>query len=427
MPTQPVSYQTDTQTESALRFLADASTLLSASLEYKTTLSNVAQLAVPKIADWCTIYIVNETGSLESLASVHVNTDKTKWVQKLNQLYPPDLEAKAGVSNVVKTQQSEYVSEVTDAMLAKSSLNEEHLTLLRKLGMKSYMIVPLVHKGKSLGAIMLVRARVDQSYRAVDLQIAQELANRAALAIANSQLYLSAQQAVTSRDEFISIASHEIKTPLTSIKGFVQLIRRRVKAVDAPRVHEYVDKIESQVSRLTKLITDLLDVTRIESGKLIYSFEELDLVEIVDDVCEVCQAANPSHRIINEFHAPVLVVGDKERLTQVLMNLITNAIKYSPTADQVIVTITESVNQVMVSVQDFGAGISEEAQLKIFQRYYRVQTNELDTLPSLGLGLYLSAEIIKAHRGEIQVESEVGKGSVFSFTLPKLKRSTSIG
>lgn len=406
--------------------MADASTLLSASLEYKTTLSNVAQLAVPKIADWCTIYIVTEAGGLESLASVHINTEKTKWVQKLNQQYPPDPQAKGGVSNVVKTQQPEYVSEVTDGMLAKSSLNEEHLTLLRKLGMKSYMTVPLVHKGKSLGAITLVRARADQNYRAVDLQIAQELANRAALAIANSQLYLSAQQAVTSRDEFISIASHEIKTPLTSIKGFVQLIRRRVKAVDAPRVHEYVDKIESQVSRLTKLITDLLDVTRIESGKLVYSFEELDLVEIVDDVCEVCQAANPSHRIVNEFHAPLWVVGDKERLTQVLMNIITNAIKYSPGEEQVIVSLTESIKQATVSVQDFGTGISEDAQLKIFQRYYRVQANELDTLPSLGLGLYLSAEIIKAHRGEIEVKSELGKGAIFSFTLPKLKRDGQI-
>src|SRR5262249_4345360 len=160
------------------------------------------------------------------------------------------------------------VSEVTDGMLAKSSLNEEHLGLLRKLGMKSYLTVPLVHEQKSLGAITLVKAHGESRYRAVDLQIAQELANRAALAIANSQLYLSPQQAVTSRDEFISIASHEIKTPLTSIKGFVQLIRRRVKNTAAPEIYEYIDKIESQVSRLTKLITDLLDVTRIESGKL---------------------------------------------------------------------------------------------------------------------------------------------------------------
>lgn len=409
------------QTESALQFLADASALLSASLDYKTTLANVAHLAVPKIADWCTIYIVNDVGALEPLVAVHADPAKTRWLKTLNSRYLPDPDAQAGVSHVIHSQKPEYVSEVTDAMLVKSALNEEHLTLLRTIGLKSYLTVPLVHEGKSLGAIMLVKAGKGGRYRGVDLQIAQELASRAALAIANSKLYLSAQQAVTSRDEFISIASHEIKTPLTSIKGFVQLIRRRVKPTDSPQIYEYVDKIENQVGQLTKLITNLLDVTRIEAGKLVYSFEELDIREVIEEVCEVCQAATPTHTIIIDSHDPVAVVADRERISQVLMNLVTNAIKYSPEADQVIVRITEGINEVMIGVQDFGRGLTKEAQAKIFQRYYRVQNTDLDTLPSLGLGLYLSSQIIKAHRGKIEVKSRVNHGSTFSFTLPKVK------
>jgi PAS domain S-box-containing protein len=202
--------------ENALRFLAEASSLLASSLDYQTTLVNVARLAVPQIADWCIVDIVEESGSLHQLAVAHVDPSKEEMARELRRRYPPDERSTRGVREAIRTGQSMLVPEISDAQLAATARDPEHLAILRDLGFRSAMIVPLVARGRTLGAITLVSAESEHRYGADDLAMAEDLARDATLAVDNARLFEDAQEALRLREEFLSIASHELKTPLTA-------------------------------------------------------------------------------------------------------------------------------------------------------------------------------------------------------------------
>jgi PAS domain S-box-containing protein len=217
--------------------------------------------------------------------------------------------------------------------------------------------------------------------------------------------------------EFISVAGHELKTPVTSLKGFTQLLYRRFKKRGEDEALRFLSRMDSQLDRLTGLINDLLDISRIQAGKLEYHDAPFDLDVLVRETVEHVQASSQLHRLLLENPAKARVYGDRERIGQVLANLLTNAIKYSPATDRVIVRVETSGNEALVSVQDFGIGIGEDDQQKIFDRFYQV--NNKDILPSgLGIGLYLARRVIERHRGRIWVRSQEGEGSTFRFTLP---------
>lgn len=216
------------------------------------------------------------------------------------------------------------------------------------------------------------------------------------------------------KDEFLSIASHELKTPLTSIKGFNQLMQR-VK--DPVKLQSFINKSVEQVFRLEKLINDLLDVTRINAGKMAYDMQPFDFPEMLEDAIESVQMKSDRHQLILAEADPVVYTGDRLRLEQVINNFLTNAIKYSPEADKVLVRSTLEHDSIVVSVQDFGIGIPETHLDKLFDRYYRVD-NTVMRFEGLGLGLFISSEILKRHQGTFWIESEQGKGSTFFFRLP---------
>jgi PAS domain S-box-containing protein len=223
-----------------------------------------------------------------------------------------------------------------------------------------------------------------------------------------------------STDEFISVASHELKTPVTSLKGFTQLLYRRFKRKGDEEALRFLGRMDSQLNKLTNLINDLLDISRIRAGKLEYRDEPFDLDVLAHEIVENAQATVQTHHLLLENPVKVHVSGDRERIGQVLTNLLTNAIKYSPDADIVVLQVEAKGNEAVVSVQDFGIGIGKDHQQKIFDRFYQV--NDKDLLPSgLGLGLYLAHEIVKHHHGRIWVESHKGEGSTFRFTLPLLE------
>lgn len=220
------------------------------------------------------------------------------------------------------------------------------------------------------------------------------------------------------REEFISIASHELKTPLTSVKAFTQLLQKQFSQEEKATM--FLNKLDNQVDKLTNLVTDLLDISKIQTGKLQFNMEKININDVVTEVVEDIQPTVPVHRIVMKLSPPVMITGDKFRLGQVLTNFLTNAIKYSPDADRVEVGIKKNKKNVVVWVRDFGFGIPEGEKEKIFERFYRTETQRAFNYPGLGLGLYISAEIIYRHKGKIWVESpiEEGKGSVFYFSLP---------
>lgn len=219
------------------------------------------------------------------------------------------------------------------------------------------------------------------------------------------------------KDEFISIASHELRTPLTTIKAYLQLLHRILTYEGNEKTLAFLNKANIQVTRLNSLITDLLDVSKMQAGKVQYTLAELSLDEVIAEAVGNIQPTANNHQIIVTGKAKVKVWGDRHRLEQVVNNLLSNAIKYSPEAKQVVLTVKRQKESVVVSVQDFGIGISKKNQAQLFTRFYRVESTA-EKFSGLGIGLYISAEIIQRHLGKMWVKSTEGKGSTFFFQLP---------
>jgi PAS domain S-box-containing protein len=222
------------------------------------------------------------------------------------------------------------------------------------------------------------------------------------------------------KDEFISIASHELRTPVATIKGFSQIIYRYVKDSPDELLKSYISKMESQVDRLTQLLDGLLDVSKIQSGMLALEKEKFDINELVKEITEDVSRINDGYKISVSGSSDKKVVADKYRIGQVITNLLSNAIKYSPRSKKVVVGVRNYQDCVKVKVTDSGIGISKKNISKIFERFFRVDNKIRESFSGLGLGLYISREIIKRHGGDIEVDSVKGRGSSFTFTLPTI-------
>ena len=223
------------------------------------------------------------------------------------------------------------------------------------------------------------------------------------------------------KDEFIGMASHELKTPLTTLKGFLQLLRGKLERQGLPEAVPTLTRMEAQVNRLNKLIDDLLDVSKIQAGRIDYEEEPVDLAALLRETVELLQASSPTHTLLIRGTPQAWILGDQDRLSQMVTNLITNAIKYSPQANQIDLSLAASPTTVTLRVQDYGVGIPKAEQKHIFDRFYRVRDRH-QAFSGLGLGLYITHEIVKQHGGEITVESEEGKGSIFMVSLPLKKK-----
>lgn len=220
------------------------------------------------------------------------------------------------------------------------------------------------------------------------------------------------------KDEFIGIASHELKTPVTSIKAYAEILERSFKEAKDWESAELLEKMNNQVDRLNILIIDLLDFTRIEGGKLKFREERYNLNELIEEVIEEMQRTSRQHVIVKKLDKTMNLFGDRYRTGQVVTNLLSNAIKYSPAAKKILVTSKKDKKTVSICVQDFGIGIEKDQVNKVFDRFFRVSQPALNTFPGLGLGLYIASEIVKRQGGKIWAKSTKGKGSSFCFSLP---------
>lgn len=226
------------------------------------------------------------------------------------------------------------------------------------------------------------------------------------------------KKALQKKDEFISVASHELKTPVTSLKGFTQILQMSFENEGNALANKLLPKMDLQINKLTNLINDLLDVTKINSGQLQLEEEKFNFNELIIETVEEVQRTTQTHIIETKLAIAEMIFGDKNRIGQVIINLLSNAIKYSPNANKIVVTCSRKNDQINFCVQDFGIGIPAGQQSKLFTRFFRVNDDKTNTFPGLGLGLYITSEIIKRHNGTINFTSEEGKGSMFCFELP---------
>lgn len=232
-------------------------------------------------------------------------------------------------------------------------------------------------------------------------------------------LDISKQKEIEKRkNEFIGMASHELKTPITSLKILTQFLQQKMMAHQQSEPSKYLEKINKQVDKLTDLINDLLDVTQIQAGKLKLKKTLFNLDELVQEVSDEIQSVTTTHKIVLQTESKTTILADSSRISQVITNLITNAIKYAPANTEIVVSTNEKNNNAVVSVQDFGHGIEEKYQESIFEQFFRINENDNTTYPGLGMGLYISKEIIARHQGKMWVESQKGRGSSFFFSIP---------
>lgn len=404
-------------------FLAEASRVLASSLDYETTLRRVAELVVPRMADWCTVDIVREDGTIQRLAVTNTDPVKVARAQELQQRYPPDPRAEVGVAAVIRSGKPAFSPEVTDEQIRRWAPDAEHLEIVRQLGMVSYIGVPLPGRERTLGAIGLITAESRRRYGEDDLRLAEELARRVALAVENAQLYREAQQAIRTRDAFLSIAAHELKTPLTSLQGYTELLHRRVSrdAAADPRNMRAVQAIGAQVERLNALVGELLNVSRLQSDMFHLRFQPLDLAAVAHRVAAQVQPTLVRHTLdVSAPSTPLMVRGDERRIEQVLANLIHNAMKYSPAGGPITVELALRDNLACITIRDQGIGIPEAEQSQIFQRFFRAENAVAQDISGFGIGLYLVKEIVTRHGGTITVDSVEGQGSAFTVCLPCL-------
>lgn len=299
------------------------------------------------------------------------------------------------------------------------------LTIPRELQQEEEEILEKLRQGNRIQHYETVRLRKDGRPIDVSLSISP-IRDRSGTIIGAAKIardITERKEFERRKDEFIAMASHEFKTPLTSLNGFLQLLDRHMGKRQDEQGIGIMNRVKREVNRLIKLVADLLDISKIQTGQLDYQEEFFNLDALVQEIVEMLQAGTASHRIRVEGQTCAVVFGDKGRIGQALMNLLTNAIKYSSQGSSVIVRLSADEENATVSVQDFGDGIAKEYQQKIFERYYQISDSGIQPFAGLGIGLYLANEIIKRHGGSIWVESTQGKGSIFSFTLPVQKRS----
>jgi predicted ATPase/signal transduction histidine kinase len=404
--------------EAAVRFLAESSMTLVESLDYKATLAKVAQLALPVLADGCIIDLRDDDGRFRRVAVAHVDPSKEQLLEQLRLRFPLNVKSSRhpGVQ-ALRTGQALLIPDIDEQFLRQISADEEradeHAALVRDIGARSGMVVPLVARGRVFGVITLGSHR---RYEQSDLALAEELARRAAAAIDNARLYREAQSAIAARDEFLSIASHELKTPVTSIQLFLQSIP--AFAGDLPAVvRRCFEGAERQTRRLVTLIEELLEVTQLQSGQIHLKLEEIDLTAVVARVVsrldDASKRANCSVTV--DAARPVRGRWDRLRLERVVNNLLSNALKFGA-GGPIDIYLEEVAGRARLLIRDRGIGIAEESQAKIFDRFGRAVS--LQHYGGLGLGLFIVREILSALGGTITVDSTVGSGATFTIELP---------
>jgi signal transduction histidine kinase/PAS domain-containing protein len=403
------------------QILADASAFFASNIDPAWVSQAVAERIAEVLGDWAAVIVKTESKELR-VAAIH-HRDMASLGLAWSYIYRQPLTVGDGlIGQVVATGYPSLTTNLGDARTIADTTSY-HAPSMK---LASLLILPLRTRREILGALLIAANHPERAMNDETLPLAEALAERAALAVENAKLYteqVEARKKVEDlsrlKDEFLSIASHELRTPVTSIKGYTQLAKTLIRENDLATSEEYLDIALDQIDRMSRLILELLDVSRIETGRLEIRREPIDWPAFVRDVVHRHHTAVSDRRFHIDITAqPRIVYGDRDRLEQVLGNLLENAVKYSPDGSDVFVSVQDKVESVVTSVCDRGIGIPTDELNQVFERFHRGRHVSSSNYGGLGLGLYITKQIIERHSGTIWVESVEGSGTTFYFSLP---------
>lgn len=400
-------------------FMTRATDVLMASLEPERTLRTLAQLCVPELGDWCAIDLVIEGTSYVRVAVQHSDPAKVQMVFDLDEKYRARPETDP-ILDVMRNGRSHVMFEITDEFLVAAAIDDEHLELARSLGLRSWIVAPMLARGRIIGTLSVVTAESGRRYEDDDVRLVEELARRAAMAVDNARLYGEAGAANRAKDEFLATLSHELRTPLTAISGWAAMLK--IGSLDDETKQLAVDTIASSARAQGELIDELLELSRVVAGKFELEIDTVDLARLCEELTIAARPAAEAKQIrLTSVVAerPLAMQGDERRLRQVLWNLITNAVKFTDTGGAVTIDASRHDETVQVRVSDTGLGIAPEFLPHVWERFRQADASATRAYGGLGLGLTVARQFVELHGGRIFATSEgLGHGATFTIELP---------
>jgi PAS domain S-box-containing protein len=397
--------------------LAEAGELFTSSLEPRQILHRIAELAVEAFADWCIIDVLAPDGTLETVEFAAADPRKADVLRALLERYPHSASPERHpVGRVLQTGEPVLAAHVDPALLGQSAVDAEHAGMMREMDPRSFLVVALVARGRILGALALATSERAAAFDARDLELAQELARRTALAVEKGRLVEKLREAVQARDHVLAYVAHDLRSPLGGIGLLAEMLLRTPGTEEERR--RSLESILQAAGQIDRLIQDLLDATRIDAGRLRLHPEPEEVGPIVREALLTLAPAAADAGVEVRLDVPARVprvMADRDRLLQVLNNLLSNAVKFTPRGGTVTVGLRPAKGELVFSVVDTGRGIAAPDLPRLFDRFWQAeQTRRGGT----GLGLAIARGIVEGHGGRIWAESVPGRGSTFSFTLP---------
>src|SRR3954471_13870213 len=404
--------------EEALTFLADASTNLAALVDRQSALQQAARLPVPFLADWCVVYVIDEHGAIDYHAHAHRDPEKGALLGQMLSQFPLDWSSNTATVRALRTGRPQLMDQLPEPLLSSFTQSDEHREMVRVLGPRAVISVPLKIREKTIGVIGLVSCDKNRRYGQRDVEIAENLAVRVAVAVDNARLFHAVKEPSRQKDEFLAMLAHERRNPLAAIKYAVAI--GQMSPSDSPE--ETLEIIDRQTQNLAHLIEDLLDVSRISRDKVTLRKEPIDIASIINGAVTTVRPLieERRHELILEMQdEPVYILADPTRAEQIVMNLLTNAAKYTKNGGRVTVRATTEADEAVIEVIDTGIGLPPELLPRVFDLFAQADRTLDRSEGGLGIGLTVAQKLAEMHGGVITADSDgLGKGSKFTVRLP---------
>jgi signal transduction histidine kinase len=391
-------------------------------------LTNLAHAAVPRLGDWCAVDVLDDPlstawpPSLSRVAVVHQDAEKIALAARMTALYPPDWSNPHGMAQVIREAKPFFIPIVTDEMIAAGARDEQHLAMMRAIQFNSIMAVPIVARGRVLGYLTLCMTESARRYGDADLSLAEDLARRAGAAIDNARLLRDAEAANAAKTEFLRTISHELRQPLNATVSFLQLWELGLRGALTDQQRDDLSRIQRNQRHLISLIEDLLSFTRLEAGHLDVEHAPVvmnDVLQTVESMITPQMAAKGVGFAYVGFDRDLIAVGDHDRIVQICLNLLTNALRATPERGRVQIECARDGDHVQVVVADTGIGIPADKLESIFSPFTQLGRALNQPKEGAGLGLAISRGLAERMGGTLTATSAIGIGSTFVLQLPR--------